>query len=64
LVEVLRDATEPFIIIEFEGNPLFNDTLVFSRAEMLAATDDILSDNSIRTQGSSDLMAVWNNKKN
>ena len=31
--------------------------------EMLAATDEILTDNGIRTQGSPDTLAVWNAKK-
>jgi hypothetical protein len=38
------------------------ETLVFPRAEMVAATDDILSDNGIRTQGSPDTLAIWNAK--
>jgi hypothetical protein len=29
---------------------------------MLEATDGILQDNDIRTQGSADMMAVWNGK--
>jgi hypothetical protein len=32
---------------------------VYRRAEMLAATDEILSDNGIRAQGSADLLAIW-----
>ena len=38
------------------------ETLVFPRAEMVAATDDILSDNGIRSQGSPDTLAIWNAK--
>jgi len=29
---------------------------------MLAATDDILTDNGIRSQGSPDILAIWNAK--
>ena len=35
---------------------------VIPRAEMLAATEEILSDNGIRAQGSPDTLAVWNSK--
>jgi hypothetical protein len=36
---------------------------VFSRTAMLAATDDILTDNGVRAQGSPDMLAVWQQKK-
>jgi hypothetical protein len=36
--------------------------MVFPRAEMLAATDEILTDNSVRLQGSPDTLAIWNAK--
>jgi len=32
---------------------------VFSRAAMLAATDEILTDNGVRAQGSPNMMKVW-----
>jgi S1-C subfamily serine protease len=60
LVNVLRDSKDKFITIEFYG--LSAPTLVFPRAEMNAATDSILMDNDIRSQGSPDTMAVWNAK--
>jgi len=62
LVEILRDAKEPFITVDFDGRN--TDTLVFRRAEMVAGTDDILTDNSVRNQGSGDMMAIWNAGKN
>jgi hypothetical protein len=37
--------------------------MVFPRAEMAAATDDILTDNGVRSQGSPDTMAIWNKGK-
>ena len=58
LVEVLRDARDKFITIAFDDRD--GETMVFPRAEMLAATDDILTDNGIRSQGSPDTMAIWN----
>jgi len=57
LVEVLRDAQGEFITIEFNNRG--GETLVFPRAAMVAATDDILSDNGIRSQGSADTLALW-----
>ena len=58
LVEVLRDANSDFITIEFAGRG--NEALVFPRKEMIAATDEILTDNGVRSQGSDDMLAIWN----
>jgi len=60
LVALLRDLKDPFVTIEFDQKG--NEALVFSRAAMLAATDDILTDNGVRAQGSPDMMAVWQEK--
>ncbi len=60
LVEVLRDSRDEFIRIEFDMRS--GETLVFPRKEMLAATDEILTDNGVRSQGSPDTLAVWNAK--
>jgi hypothetical protein len=60
LVEILRDTKDEFITIEF--NTRFGETMVFPRAQMLAATDEILADNGIRAQGSPDMLAIWNAK--
>jgi len=60
LVTFLRDCQDEFIVIEFDLRGA--ETLVFPRAEMLAATDEILADNSLRTQGSPDTLAIWNAK--
>jgi len=60
LVELLRDQTAEFVTLEFEGP--FTETLVFSHKEMLAATEAILTDNGVRSQGSPDTLAVWNLK--
>jgi hypothetical protein len=60
LVALLRDAKDEFIAFAFEQHG--GETMVFARAEMLAATDEILTDNGVRTQGSPDTLAVWNKK--
>ncbi|MDD2764213.1 MAG: trypsin-like peptidase domain-containing protein [Opitutaceae bacterium] len=58
LVEVLRDSRDEFIAVEFHGR--MAESPVFSRQEMIAATEEILTDNGIRSQGSPDALAVWN----
>ncbi|MDR3456543.1 MAG: trypsin-like peptidase domain-containing protein [Verrucomicrobiae bacterium] len=61
LVETLRDSKDEFIRIACFGR--YSETMLFPRAQMLAATDDILTDNGVRAQGSPDALAVWNAKK-
>jgi S1-C subfamily serine protease len=61
LVEVLRDSKDEFLRFEFDQRP--SEILVFPRAPMIAATDDILSDNGVRSQGSPDMMAIWNQRQ-
>lgn len=60
LVEILRDAKGEFITVECATR--FGETMIFPRAQMLAATDEILTDNGVRSQGSPDTLAVWNAK--
>jgi S1-C subfamily serine protease len=60
LVEILRDAKDEFITVECYDR--YGETMVFRRAEMLAATDEILTDNGVRSQGSPDMLAIWNAK--
>jgi S1-C subfamily serine protease len=60
LVEILRDAKGEFITIECYNR--YGETMVFPRAQMLAATDGILTDNGVRSQGSPDTLAIWNAK--
>lgn len=60
LVEVLRDSKDDFLVFEFAGRT--GESPVFSRKELLASTDDILTDNGVRSQGSADVMAIWNAK--
>jgi S1-C subfamily serine protease len=61
LVEVLRDLKEEFVTFEFNTRAS-GETVVFPRAEMLAATNDILTDNGIRSQGSPDVLQIWEAK--
>ena len=58
LVELLRYNTAEYLEFRFPGA----ETLVFRREEMNAATEEILTDNSIRKQYSDDLEAVWKAK--
>jgi S1-C subfamily serine protease len=57
LVEILRDLKDPFVTIEFGSKS--GEALVFSRTAIMGATDDILTDNGVRAQGSPDMMSVW-----
>jgi S1-C subfamily serine protease len=57
LVQLLRDSKDEFITFEFAGRQ--TETLVFRRAEVEAATDEVLRDNGLRSQGSADVLAVW-----
>ena len=60
LVAVLRDLKDEFAVFEMDSRG--SETLVFKHKDMLAATDDILADNGIRSQGSDAIMEVWKGK--
>ncbi|MGO9514891.1 MAG: trypsin-like peptidase domain-containing protein [Steroidobacteraceae bacterium] len=60
LVALLRDLKDPFVTIEFDQKG--GEALVFSRQAVMAATDEILTDNGVRAQGSPDTLAVWQAK--
>jgi len=60
LVEILRDAKTDYITFRFAER--YKEALVFSRADLVASTDSILADNGIRSQGSPELMNIWNSK--
>jgi hypothetical protein len=60
LVAVLRDLKDPFVTIEFDQKG--GEALVFSRPAVMAATDDILTDNGVRAQGSPNMLSVWQEK--
>jgi hypothetical protein len=58
LVSLFRDSKEKYLIIEFFDQQV--DKLVFRRADLLNATETILTENGVRSQGSPDNMAEWN----
>ncbi|MGH8220174.1 MAG: trypsin-like peptidase domain-containing protein [Steroidobacteraceae bacterium] len=57
LVSLLRDLKSEYVAFELDGRG--GETLVFPRKETLAATDQILTDNGVRAQGSADMLAIW-----
>ena len=59
LVGVLRDLKDTFVTVEFNTRT-GSETMVFPRAEMAASTETILNDNGIRSQGSAEIMKIWN----
>ncbi len=60
LVETLRGNRKEFVVFRFAN--LRSECLVFRRAEIEAATEEILNENGIRHQFSEDLKDVWNKK--
>lgn len=60
LVTVLRDSKDEFITIKFAGRA--TEALVFTRKDIIAATDEILNDNGVRAQGSADTLKIWTAK--
>jgi S1-C subfamily serine protease len=61
LVQVLRESRNEFDVITYWGKG--GETMVFPRKKMLEATDEILTDNGIRSQGSQQILTVWGAKK-
>jgi len=60
LVAVLRDLKDEFVVFELDQRG--GEALVFPRKEMVTATEEILTDNGVRSQGSPDMLAVWQEK--
>jgi S1-C subfamily serine protease len=60
LVALLRDLKDSFVTFDFAAKG--GEALVFSRPALVSATDDILTDNGVRAQGSPDMLAVWQAK--
>ena len=60
LVSTLRDLKDEHVVFKFDQR--YGETMILPRKAMLDATEGILSDNGIRTQGSEDMMKVWNGK--
>lgn len=57
LVEFIRDSNDEFL--EFAFFDRSQETLVFERQALLDSTEEILEDNSIRNQGSTRFMDIW-----
>jgi S1-C subfamily serine protease len=57
LVILLRDLKDELVVIHFDQR--FGENMVLPRKAMLAATESVLSDNGIRSQGSPDMLAIW-----
>ena len=60
LVMLLRDLKDDYVTIDFDNRA--SEALVFPRAQLVASTDAILSDNGVRAQGSPDMMKIWDGK--
>ena len=60
MVTLLRDLKDDLVVISFDQRN--SQSIVLRRKEMLEATEATLTDNGIRTQGTPDVMAIWNRK--
>jgi S1-C subfamily serine protease len=60
LVKLLRDLKDEYVTLDFDNRA--SEALVFPRAQMIAATEPILTDNGVRAQGSPDMLKVWEGK--
>jgi hypothetical protein len=58
LVALLRDLKDEYVVLDFDNRS--SESMVFPRAQLVAATEAILTDNDVREQGSADMMKVWN----
>jgi hypothetical protein len=62
LVALLRDLKDDLVVLRFDQR--LGETMVLPRQAMVDATEGVLQDNGIRSQGSQDMLDVWNGKKN
>jgi S1-C subfamily serine protease len=60
LVALLRDLKDDYVIFDF--GHFGSESPVFGRKDMQAATEEILTDNGVRAQGSADLLEIWNSR--
>jgi hypothetical protein len=58
MVELLRDLKDEFIVVQFSTRT-GGETLVFPRVDMASASEAILNDNGVRSQGSPEIMKIW-----
>ncbi len=61
LVAYLRDLKDEYVVLDF--NDRYGEGLVFPRARLVAATEEILTDNGVRAQGSQDMLKIWQEGK-
>ena len=57
MVAVLRDLKSEYVTIDFDARGV--ESIVFPRAALAASTQEVLTDNGIRAQGSPDMLAIW-----
>ncbi len=57
MAEILRELKDDLVVIKFDQQTA--ESIVLPHKQMLDATEEILSDNGIRFQASSDLLDVW-----
>jgi len=57
LVQVLRDSHDEFDVFTFWGRGV--ESMVFPGRKMRDATDALLTDNGIRSQGSQEVLTLW-----
>jgi hypothetical protein len=60
LVALLRDLKDEQVVLKFDQR--YGETMILPRQATLNATEEILSDNGVRSQGSDDMMKVWQRK--
>ena len=60
LVALLRDQTDELLTFRFQQRDA--EMVVVPRKEMLAATESVLTDNGIRSEASTDMLKIWNEK--
>ena len=60
LVALLRDLKDEYLTLDFDNR--LSEALVFPRAQLIAATEPILTDNGVRAQGSPDMLKIWEGK--
>ncbi|MDB5351444.1 MAG: trypsin-like serine protease with C-terminal domain [Planctomycetota bacterium] len=60
LVETIRDCKDETLTISFAETHA--ETIVLNRKETLAATEEVMIDNSIRKLASDDMLAIWEKK--
>ncbi len=57
LVSFLRDLKDEYVVLTFDGR--LSESLVFPRTKLVEATEEILTDNGVRSQGSPDMLKIW-----